>query len=1292
MPRTMSGPRWGWGLCALAVVLGAAAIAEQPVIRADKARLEKAALMLGVSTDLANLAGSASYIQNGRRSQVWLAKPHDGDWRTAKELAATFQPGVAPAFVAFNRVVFALEDNAGPNDAARLVRALAPLADAPTPRPGRSVFVVETGGALEAFELADRLAHTRGVRFAHPDGLAAVTLDGQTTGAGSGSEIRVMFEGASIADGALADFGDALQGESVETVLTIINDGGSTLVLGTPSIDGDFEVADGFTSSNLLAGQSTTLRLRMDTDQVGSVSGSLSFLNNDDDENPFDLALEGEVQAAAGPAEIQVTLDGVSLFNEQTVGFGSTPTGVAVERTFRIVNLGGAPLSVGEVSAPSGFTVTTQPQTPVLSGQFTEFRVRMNALVEGSPTGDLAFLNNDSDENPFELLITGTVADGEGGAQMQVLVDDQTVANGGLLNFGQADWYMPVTKNIELRNTGAETLRLLFLSIPPGYSLRNFPLTEIPASESTFLEITLDAETGGPFQGTLSFLTNTQNIGEYNITLSGSVTEPPPTGGIDDLEFFRQWHHLNDGYQNGVPGYDLRTVEAWQTTLGKGVTIGVLDSGVQLEHPELRERIVGEFLNNFDYDASFFGAGASHGTAVAGLFGAEANFYGGRGTAPEAGIFATSIYNSHADMAAAIYAAADAGAAVHTNSWGFTDPTFLPDVVRDAVQDLAVNGRDGLGVCFFFSAGNDARPIVWRSALACLPETITVGSLTNEGRRSAYSNVGPWLDVVAPGSGGTVGLMTTDITGASGYNQQQSHITGDSAYGFGGTSASTPLVAGVGALILSVNPDLHAEQVRRILRHTAQREVIVGEDRRFQLPQRFSDSGGYGLVDAGAAVAAAVSSVDSVDAPGLTWPAPASDVAVARIPGGNQISWTNPDPEDPSTEYAGALLIAYSAQLHWIPEDGVTYEEFVGDFAASGVKILARGDINTFLHADATPVQKYAYAVYTYNAANRYAFAALAHANPREPVQIFFDNMESGENPGWTFGPPDDELPGGEPPGDVIGEWARGQPDTLSIELEGLFDCNGALCDPEILWGSPIPFPEAIAAFNYPFSGFNVLATDLDGVYTPSSNHFAVSPVIDLTDLGYGSYSLSFRELLDVEGAPFDFASLRVIDESTGATIRTLLNRHQALTYDWREQWFDLRNQRGRRVRLVFQLQSDLANQFKGWIIDDVRVGASVYTPPPGNRPQRIYLPGYGIPVAEDASAAGGDLNHDDVIDIDDLTTLLDRWGQTRDLSSFSFDTDLDGDGRIGVGDLILLLQLAGFQDSGLPGIKRRGM
>lgn len=1255
-------------------------------IRADQARLRRARLMLTVPTELPDLAGSLPYVQRGLRSQVWAVKPHDGDWLDATELAVTFAPGAAPAMVGLNRVVFALQPGATVDDAAALVTVFMPLADAPRPRPGRAVFMVDTPTAKEAFELADRLAHTPGVRFAHPDAVSAITLDGAPRG--SGAEVRVMFGGVEIASGGEADFGDVTQGSSQLRQFVVVNDGGSTLTLDSLSASGAFHIDTGFGSTSLLAGQSTSFTLLMNTATPGAATGTVSFLNNDDDENPYEIDLVGMVTAAAGPAEISVSLGGVELTPAQTVGFGSTPAGVGVERVFRVSNVGGAPLTVGTVSVPPGFAVSEQPTSPVVGGAFTEFRVRMTAAVPGTPTGELSFLNSDADENPFTLLVSGEVTDENAGAQMVVLVNGAPLANGGLLSFGAADWLMPVLKTIELKNTGTEELRLLFLTLPPGYSLRNFPSEVIPPEQSGFLDITLDAETDGPFGGELFILTTAQDLGEFRVDLTGVVTTPPPTGGVDDLEFVRQWHLLNTGQQGGVAGYDIRVSDAWALTLGEDVVVGMLDSGVQLEHPELRNRIAGEFLNNFDYLEAFFGAGGSHGTCVAGLVAAEANYYGGRGVAPSAKLFTSSIFNTDADAAAAMYAAHDAGAAIHTNSWGYSDPTLLPDVMRDAVEDLAANGREGKGVCFFFSAGNDARPLVWRSTMACLPQTIAVSAVTNQGRRSDYSNIGPWVDVAAPSSGGTVALFTTDVTGASGYNQQQSHITGDFAFTFTGTSGSTPLVAGTAALMLSVNPDLYAEQVRRILRHTARRDLSIGDDRRFGPITRYSDSFGHGLIDAAAAVNAAAEALDNG---GQTWPAPAQHAALSRVPSGNHISWTNPSAEDPSAEYAGALLVSYSNQTLWRPEDGVSYEAFIGRSPSIGVTVHALGDLDSFQHDGVTLVQKLTYAVYTFNAAHRYGEPAIVAANPIEPHVVFFDNMEN-EDPGWTYGPIETPGGGGTIPGSLHGEWERAAPDTATIDLEGFFKCASAACDPALLWGNPIPYPEAIAEFTAPYSGFKVLATDARGVYTPSSDHVVVSPIIDLTDTTYGSYSLSFRELLDTEGAPFDFAFLRVIDADTGFVIRTLLDKHQNLAYEWREQWFDLRNQRGRRIRLVFNLQSDNQNQFHGWFIDDVRVAASVYTPPSGNQPRRIILPGVGIPEVAADAGTGGDLNDDDLIDFDDLAVLLDRWGETRDLTWFSFDADLDGNGRIGVGDVAVMLALIGNDDSSRPRVEPRGM
>jgi hypothetical protein len=94
------------------------------------------------------------------------------------------------------------------------------------------------------------------------------------------------------------------------------------------------------------------------------------------------------------------------------------------------------------------------------------------------------------------------------------------------------------------------------------------------------------------------------------------------------------------------------------------------------------------------------------------------------------------------------------------------------------------------------------------------PKTIAVGASTDCDMRSDYSAYGPDLDFLAPSSGGWDDITTTDLMGVGGY------VNGDYTPGFGGTSAACPLAAGIGALVLSVNSELTASEVRTILRNS----------------------------------------------------------------------------------------------------------------------------------------------------------------------------------------------------------------------------------------------------------------------------------------------------------------------------------------------------------------------------------------------------------------------------------------------------------------------------------------
>ncbi len=121
-------------------------------------------------------------------------------------------------------------------------------------------------------------------------------------------------------------------------------------------------------------------------------------------------------------------------------------------------------------------------------------------------------------------------------------------------------------------------------------------------------------------------------------------------------------------------------------------------------------------------------------------------------------------------------------------------------------------GRSGRGYAY----GGVAYP-------AAHSRVIAVGAITDQNRRAAYSHFGEKLDVVAPSGGGVGVLWTTDRTGTDGVNANTTvNANNHPDYAvFSGTSGSSPIVAGVAALVLSANPNLSAEDVRLILRETA---------------------------------------------------------------------------------------------------------------------------------------------------------------------------------------------------------------------------------------------------------------------------------------------------------------------------------------------------------------------------------------------------------------------------------------------------------------------------------------
>lgn len=409
------------------------------------------------------------------------------------------------------------------------------------------------------------------------------------------------------------------------------------------------------------------------------------------------------------------------------------------------------------------------------------------------------------------------------------------------------------------------------------------PIEDLLPNTTYYVRVNMgDPLVAGPndetFEGLFSDGFQTDENGNVQVTCR--VGDRPASDAADPL-FEHQWHMVNTGQtafaeQGGVEGADLRMNATIASALdGAGVNIGIVDSGLEICHPDLAANVLDGGSYNFAYGRRFgtlpddpflFSLHGDHGTSVAGVAAAVAdNGQGGRGVGPGASLVAFNPAEAGplvgADFEGEIRTAflkslggssADPDSSsvdIFNMSFGIIEGTEPIDeeflrLFQMATREL----RDGLGAIYVKAAGNsfdycDVRHPL-EQEIGCnsansepdqnVPYVINVGAFNANDVKSHYSSTGANLWVVAPSDDGIQplpGIITTDQVGThGGYSESpentlpSSHelnLHGDYESVFGGTSASAPATAGAIAVILGEHPELTWRDVKHVLANTA---------------------------------------------------------------------------------------------------------------------------------------------------------------------------------------------------------------------------------------------------------------------------------------------------------------------------------------------------------------------------------------------------------------------------------------------------------------------------------------
>jgi subtilisin family serine protease len=451
-------------------------------------------------------------------------------------------------------------------------------------------------------------------------------------------------------------------------------------------------------------------------------------------------------------------------------------------------------------------------------------------------------------------------------------------------------------------------------------------LAEIDIAEPEYVKVLFNDSEFIPLERTGDLLENTSNPWIPN-----------------DPQFNQQWHYHNTGQTGGTPGADVSLPLAWEIEKGNpDVIVAILDDGIQYTHVDL----AGNMWENIGYN---FVSGSpnvvpgNHGTHVAGTVAAVNNnsvgvsgVAGGSGSGDGVRLMSCQIFQggSMGGFPLAIVYAADNGAAIAQNSWGYGTPGTYNQADLDAIDYFNINGGGNAllnGGLTVFSAGNSNFNLPRYPGY--YSGTFAVAATNHNDMKAWYSNFGYWVDISSPGgetnSVTSQGVLSTLINNGYAFYQ--------------GTSMAAPHVSGIASLVVShVYGVFEADDVKDILSSSA--------DDHYAVNPGFIGELGSGRINAYNALIEAQNYVVGVMNP-------SNFTATALDSSEIELTWNkNDDGND--------VLLAWSLEsVFGVPDSGMVYQP--GHQLPGGGTILYHGGDTMFLHTGLEGVTRYYYRIWS---------------------------------------------------------------------------------------------------------------------------------------------------------------------------------------------------------------------------------------------------------------------------------------------------------------------------------------